>query len=208
MTIVMQAMGPTMPGTVVLDKIAEACNNKINAEEAKQVANKKKKRTCQKLGQDKHACCEEEIQKHRDANPENGDPPIEGEKAYNRPRFDSNGDPVQPVNTATVAISRGQAITNAINSLPAGADAAAKSAAIGRALAGLVFPDAAVLGPPPPPQSKTFVDFKFACPASHRSKRKSTQANYRPPSQSPGQEAAHNALGQATGGQTTATILF
>lgn len=208
MTVVLQAIGAMPLGAAVLDDIAKACNDKINAEEQKAIAQKQKKRTCQKMGQDKHKCCDEAIEEHRKANPEDGKPPLEGEKAYKRPKFDKQGDAVQPVDTTPQAIDRSTAIKNAIGALGSGATKAQKGAAIGKALAGLVFPDAAILGPPPPPIAKTFVDFKFACPASHRSKKKSTQKNYRPPSQSPRQAAAHNALGQATGGQSTTTILF
>lgn len=189
-------------GAVLLQEIAKACNEEVNAKEAKVVKGKKKKSSCQKLGQDKHACCERKIQEHRGKAPPNGDPPVEGEQAYNRPKFEK-GKAVQPVDTNPVPMNRNQAISSAIASAGAGASRKAISSAIGAALGGKVFPDAAILGPK---GEKTFVDFKFACPESHRSKRKKARKNYRPPRQSPSQQAAHDALGQATSGGKSMTI--
>jgi hypothetical protein len=200
MTIVTQAAGADPTAIAFLEKIAEDCNKKINDEEDKAIKNKKKKRTCQKMGQDKHKCCDDKLKEHEKSG---ADPKCEGERAYQRPKFDKNGQVVPPVNTTPVPTDRAQTISNAIQSCGPNPSRAAVGAAIGKALAGLVFPDAAILGPN---GEKTFVDFKFACPESHRSKKKSARKNYRPPSQSPSQEAAHTALGQATGGGPTATI--
>ena len=197
MTIIGQ--GPTPPaGVQILDDIAEECNKEINGKEAKKIKQKKKKSTCQKLGQDKHKCCDDKIKEHQKKSPPKGNPPLEGEQAYKRPQF-KKGKPVQPVDTNPVAINRGQAISDAIKSAGKGASRKAIGKAIGKKLSGLVFPDAAIVGPP-----KIMVDFKFACPASHRSKKKKTVKNYKPPKQSPRQEAAHNALGDAP----TITIRF
>jgi hypothetical protein len=201
MTIVTQGTLPPSAETVLKD-IAKDCNDEENAKEDKQVKAKKKKRSCQKLGQDKHKCCEKKIQEHRAKNPEDGSPPIEGERCYNRPTTDINGQ--TQVDTNPVAVDRGQTISAAIASCGTNPTRQQVSSAIGKALAGKVFPDAAMLGPPP---EKTFVDFKFACPESHRSKKKSTRKNYRPPGQSRAQQTAHDALGQATGGGQSLTIL-
>lgn len=188
MTIVGQAPLPPSDPRQILDDIAKECNDEYNKKEAKKIQQKKKKSSCQKLGQDKHKCCDDKIKEHQ---AKGNKPALEGEKAYNRPKF-KKGKPVQPVDTNSVAISRGQAISDAIKSCGPGASRKAIGKAIGKKLAGLVFPDAAIVGPP-----KIMVDFKFACPASHRSKKKKTVKNYRPPKQSPRQEAAHNALGDA-----------
>lgn len=195
MTIIGQGTAPAV-GIQILDGIAEECSKKYNVIEAKKIQQKKKRATCQKLGQDKHKCCDEKIKEHQKKT--NGNPPLEGEKAYNRPKF-KKGKPVQPVDKNPVAINRGQAISDAIKSAGPGASRKAIGSAIGKKLSGLVFPDAAIVGPP-----KRMVDFKFACPVSHRSKKKKTVKNYRKPKQSPRQEAAHNALGDAP----TITILF
>ncbi len=208
MTVLMQSPGMAVPaGATKLDEIAKACHEKIQAEEDKAIKNKQKKRSCQKLGQDKHACCEEKIKEHQDSG---DDPQLEGEKSYRRPTFDSQtGQANTPVNTATTGLDRNALISQAISTTvtaagAGGATRAAISAAIGKALGGNIFPDAAVLGPG---GEKTLVDFKFACPPSHRSKRRSAVAGYSPPGQSPAQSAAHTAIGQATGGGATITIL-
>lgn len=200
MTVVTQGSLEDAEALKVLADIARACNQKINDEEAKAVANKKKKRTCQKMGQDKHKCCDDAI---KDRKP-NKNPKLEGEKAYKRPRFNKKtGQPIPPVSTKPVNTDRGKVIQEAIASCGKNPSRKAVGKAIGKALAGLVFPDAAICGPK---GAKTLVDFKFACPESHRSKRKSARENYRPPGQSPRQAAAHTAIGQATGGGATATI--
>lgn len=203
MTIITQGAIP--PAALVLDDIAKACSNDVNAKEAQRIKNKKKKSTCQKLGQDKHKCCEKKIQEHRDKNPPDGDPAVEGETGYKRPKFRKNK-PVQPVdknplmtpdpaNPANmIKLSRG-ALIKAAAASAAGLGKDAVRAAIGKALSGTVWPDAAVVGPP-----KRMVDFKFACPASHRKK---NNKKYTPPSQSAKQERAHNALGDGP----TITIL-
>lgn len=205
MTIIGQApAAPYAAGTAKLDEIAKNCSEKYDKEAAKEIKNKKKRRTCQKLGQQKHQCCDDEIAEHRKANPPNGKPPLEGENSYRRP---SRSNPNAPVNTTPTGLNRGQAIRQAIASAGSGATRAQRGAAIGAALNGTVFPDAAVLDPADPTK-KVFVDFKFACPASHRSKKKSTVRNYRPPTQSARQAAAHTALGNATLGGPTVTIRF
>lgn len=189
----------------ILQDTAKQCSEEINRKAEKEVQQKKKRTTCQKLGQEKHKCCDDKIKEHQAKNPPSGKPPLEGEKAYNRPKF-KKGKPVQPVNTDPVNISRGDAIQSAIAEatkanlgLKGKAMRKAIGKAIGKKLSGLVFPDAAIVGPP-----KIMVDFKFACPASHRSKKKSTVKNYKPPKQSKSQEAAHTALGDAP----TITIQF
>jgi hypothetical protein len=205
MTMITQGTLP--PAAAILDDIAKQCNDEVNNDEAKQVQNKKKKRSCQKLGQDKHKCCERKIQEHRNKNPKDGDPPIEGERCYNRPpKPDANGD-IGPVDTTPLNTDRAATIKSAIASCGKNPSRKAVSRAIGKALNGKVFPDAAILGPGNPP-SKTFVDFKFACPASNRKKSKKAKKSYRSPKQSRAQEQAHNALGQATGGGKTITIRF
>jgi hypothetical protein len=201
MTIVTQGAGADPVALAFLAKIADDCNKKINAEEDKAIKNKKKKRTCQKAGQDKHKCCDDAIKEHN--KDPNATPKVEGEKCYDRPNLDSGGKAIPPVNTTPVNMDRGSVISGAIASCGTGATRQAISSAIGQALKGKIFPDAAILGPN---GEKTFVDFKFACPESHRSKRKKARKNYRPPSQSKDQAAAHTALGQATGGGPTATI--
>jgi hypothetical protein len=209
MTVLMQAPGvPIPPAVQKLDDIAKACNKKIQDEEDKRVAQKKKKATCQALGVAKHKCCEEEIQKQNDEDKKNGKTSeIEGEKCYNRPQFGKDGKVKTPVDTSTLPLDRGKVIAGAVQQAftDHGPNPTRKqiSKAIGKALAGKIFPDAAVVGPG---DARTLVDFKFECPASHRSKRKSAVKNYRPPTQSPNQAASHTALGRATGGGETITI--
>jgi len=208
MTIVGQAPTPPSPMQVLRD-IAEECNKKYNAIEAKKIQQKKKRATCQKLGQDKHKCCDDKIKEHQQKSPPKGNPPLEGEQAYKRPKFDKKtGQVIPPVHKNPVAISRSQAIKDGIaegtktvakQGLSGKAARKAIGKAIGKKLSGLVFPDAAIVGPP-----KILVDFKFACPASHRSKKKKSVKNYRPPKQSKRQRQAHNALGDAP----TRTIQF
>jgi hypothetical protein len=208
----MQSPGvPIPPAVQRLDDIAKACNKKIQDEEDKRAAQKKKKATCQALGVAKHKCCEDQI-KEDNVKADNAKPPqprqFEGEKAYKRPTFGRDGKPKQPVDTTELGLDRGQVISDAIAGAVKkhGKKATRKiiSKAIGKALGGKIFPDAAVLGPGQ--GAKTLVDFKFECPQSHRSKKQSTQKNYRKPTQSPNQAAAHTALGKATGGGETITI--
>ncbi len=203
----LQAPGPMfLDGAKVLEDIAKKCNDEVNKKEDKQVKAKKKKRTCQQLGKDKHSCCEGKIQEHRDKNRPNGDPAIEGEMAYQRPKFDKQTKmPIQPVNTTAVGVNRQEVISNACKSCAPGATRDQVGKAIGKALSGLVFPDAAVIGPG---GEKTLVDFKFACPESHRSKKKSARKAYRPPRQGTKQLRAHNALGMAARGEKSLTIQF
>ncbi len=189
----------------ILTDIAKECSEEGNKKAAAEIKQKKKRTTCQKLGQDKHKCCDDKIKEHQNRNPPEGKPPLEGEKAYKRPKF-KNGKAVQPVDKNPQNTSRGDAIQSAIadatTSNPGLKGKAMRKAigkAIGKKLSGLVFPDAAIIGPP-----KRMVDFKFACPASHRSKKKSAVKNYKPPKQSASQEMAHTALGDAE----TITIQF
>lgn len=209
MTVLMQAPGvPIPPAVQRLDDIAKACNKKIQDEEDKRAAQKKKKATCQALGVDKHKCCEDQIAEDNKKADDAGQPrQFEGEKCYNRPKFDRAGKVKSPVDTTEQGLDRGAVISGAIAGAikKHGSKATRKqiSRAIGKALGGKIFPDAAVLGPG---GSKTLVDFKFECPASHRSKKQSTKKNYRPPTQSPNQAASHTALGRATGGGETITI--
>lgn len=195
MTIITQGTIP--PGTAFLEEIAKQCDAEVQADEKERLKQKKKKRTCQKLGQDKHKCCDDKIKAHNDPDTRK-DPKVEGEKGYKRPEFDSKtAQPVQPVDTTSLNTTRGETIQAAIAAAAKGVKGLSKKAArkvigkaIGKALAGTVWPDAAIVGPP-----KRMVDFKFACPESHRSKKKSTKKNYKKPTQSLDQEAAHNALG-------------
>lgn len=206
MTVLFQPPGvPIPPDLQRLDEIAKACNKKIQDDEDKRAAQKKKKATCQALGVDKHKCCDEQIAKDNKEKAKKGEKPTyEGEKCYNRPKIDKQtGQPIPPVDAKALNTDRAQVIRDAIGRCGKGATREAISAEIGKSLAGKIFPDAAVLGPN---GEKTFVDFKFECPASHRSKRKSARKNYRPPTQSPNQAASHTALGQATGGGATQTI--
>ena len=195
---------------VKLDEIAKECNDEENAKNEQTIKNKKKRRTCQKLGQDKHACCEKKIQEHRKntggKNKPDGDPPIRGEECFQRPKYNpATKTSTVPGSATPLGTDRGAVIRGAIASAGPGATRKQISSAIGKALAGKVFPDASVVGPN---GEQTFVDFKFACPASNRSKKKSAVKNYRPPTQSTKQLAAHNALGKATGGGLSCTIRF
>ncbi len=208
MTILAQAPSVPNAGTVKLDEIANECNDEENAKNAKTIKNKKKRRTCQKLGQDKHACCEEKIQEHRKntggKNPD-GDPPIRGEEAFKRPTYNpatkTSATPASPL--TPLGVNRGAAISTAIAAGMAAGGGKAVGKAIGKAVGGMVFPDASVIGPN---GEQTFVDFKFACPPENRSKKASTVKNYTPPTQSTKQLAAHNALGKASGGGQSITI--
>lgn len=195
MTIITQGTIP--PAVAFLEEIAKQCDAQVQADEQKRIDQKKKKRTCQKLGQDKHKCCDDKIKAHNEKKPPE-DPKVEGETGYKRPEFDEvTGQPIQPVDTTPLPTTRGALISAAAKKAAAAAKGLSKKAvkkairkAIGKALGGTVWPDAAIVGPP-----KRMVDFKFSCPESHRSKKKSTKKNYRKPKQSEAQEAAHNALG-------------
>lgn len=204
MTILAQAPHVPSAGMVKLDDIAKECNDQENKKNNATIAAKKKRRTCQKLGQDKHACCEEKIQEHRDKNPKDGKPPIRGEQCFKRPSYNKA---TKTCTTPASATPLGLDRNSVIRTAAAGAAKAGMttSQAIGKALAGKVFPDASVVGPN---GEQTFVDFKFACPASNRSKKKSAVKNYRPPTQSSKQLASHNALGKATGGGLSTTIRY
>jgi hypothetical protein len=208
MTVIFQSPGvPITPALQRLDDIAKACNQEIKEKEDKRVSQKKKKSTCQELGIAKHKCCDEKIADDNEEKKKNGETPTyEGEKCYNRPRFNKKtGKFSAPVDTTELGLDRASVMKAAVASCAKGSSKKTISQAIGRALGNKIFPDAALLGPR---GEKTFVDFKFACPESHRSKKAATKARYRSPSQSNDQAAAHTALGQATGGGETVTILF
>lgn len=193
MTVITQGTIP--PEVAFLEEIAKQCDAEVQAKEKVRTDQKKKKATCQKLGQDKHKCCDDKIKAHNKKDPPE-DPKVEGETGYERPKVDDQTGLIS-ANKTPLTTSRGALISAAAKKGAAAAKGLSNKGvkkavrkAIGKALGGTVWPDAAIVGPP-----KRMVDFKFSCPESHRSKKKSTKKNYKKPKQSPDQEAAHNALG-------------
>ena len=181
----------------VLKAIADKCENSVPARDEKG-----KKKTCTKLGAEKHACCEKAIQDHRNANPPNGKPPVEGEQGYKRPtkrdqrkRKPPPPTPISGSRGAIFAAARDTAIA-AVGTLglvgKAAKDFIGKS--IGKALGGKCFPDAAIINPD---GSKTMADFKFPCPKGHPSG-KGTSKGGVSTSMSPEQQASYDAISKGT----------
>jgi hypothetical protein len=154
---------------------------------------KGQKKSCAKLGTDKHDCMEKKIAaKNRDAK-DNGTTSIEGECGYKRPPG-----PLTKLAKDRKTIFK-NAVADGIASAGAGATPAAVktavSTAIGKALGGSCFPDAAIVHPN---GSKTFIDFKFPCPPGHPAG-KGTSKGGRKTAMSPSQQSAYDDLGVLTG---------
>ncbi len=183
---------PAMTGQAKLEEIAKYCDKHVSP-------NKKTggKKSCLKLGSDKHACAEGKVQEHRKKNPQNGNPELEGERGYRRPALNSNNRPAMPLQAPQPT---GGARPNLRAAFQAG------GAAIGQAFAALrgnCFPDAAILGPN---GEKTFADFKFPCPPGHPVGKKGISKGGSRPTMSPRQQGSYDALGLSTGGGTTVVI--
>lgn len=179
---------PALTGQQQLEKFATECDASVSPTNASG-----KKKSCMKLGTDKHNCCDEKIEDH---NAKGKKPALEGETGYRRPALHDDGSPVLP---ALPPIPTGGARPNL------GAAFAAGGAAIGQAfsaLRGNCFPDAAILNSD---GSKTFADFKFPCPKGHPSGR-GTSTGTSTPTMSPRQQGSYDALGFGTGNGTALTI--
>jgi hypothetical protein len=188
----MHAPGTPVLGQDVLQKFVDECNTSTPPDDGK--GNKK---SCTKLGADKHECCEKKIKEHQDANPPKGKPPLEGEQGYRRPELDANNNPVRPI---APAMPTGGARPNL------GAAFAQGGAAVGQAFAALkgnCFPDAAIINPD---GSKTFVDFKFPCPPGHPSGKGTSRGGTRT-AMDPRQQGSYDALGEACGNGQALTML-
>jgi len=156
-----------------------------------------KKKTCLKLGEDKHKCCEGRIQEHRSKNPPDGQPPVQGEQGYKRPQLDETNTVVeenfqlQPTGGARPDLRA---------AFKAGGDAIREAFA---GLRGNCFPDAAIINPD---GSRQFVDFKFPCPPGHPSGKGVSQGGAKT-AMSPRQQASYDALGQASGCNLPSIVL-
>jgi hypothetical protein len=208
--------GTTLPGNIqdpetpdamsVLQAIVDKCENSVPANDANG-----KKKSCTKLGAEKHACCEKAIQDHRNANPPDGKPPVDGEKGYKRPtkreqRKKKPGPPTSiPGSRAGIFAAARDGAIAALAGMSLGAKAAKKfiGKAIGKALGGKCFPDAAIINPD---GSKTMVDFKFPCPKGHPSG-KGTSKGGVSTAMSPEQQGAYDAISKGTCDGPTETIL-
>jgi hypothetical protein len=195
---VVNAGGATPPGLTgeeVLQQIATDCNAKVKP--AKKNGSLK---SCTKLGADKHACCENKIQKHRAANPPNGKPPVQGETGYKRPALDANNNPVRNADgTYPAPIPTNAPRANLTKAFRRGGRhirAAFKS------LSGNCYPDAAIIGPN---GEKTFVDFKFPCPPGHPSGKGTSKGGVKT-AMGARQQGSYNGLGFGSGGGPAITI--
>jgi len=206
--------GTTLPGNIqdpetpmsVLQNIADKCNNTVSPTDENG-----KKKPCTKLGAEKHACCEKAIQDHRNANPPDGKPPLEGEKGYKRPtkreqRKKKPGPPtpIPGSRAGLFATARDGAIA-ALAGMKLGAKAARKfiGKAIGKALGGKCFPDAAIINPD---GSKTMVDFKFPCPPGHPSGKGTSKGGVNT-AMGTEQQASYDAISKGTCDETAEAIL-
>ncbi len=190
--------GPQGPGQIqILQTMVNDCDKSVSPTDA--AGNKK---SCMKLGNDKHKCVDDKIQDHQNQNPPNGSPPLEGEQGYPRPNLNPDGSPIHPVPaTPAPGPSRSVVFRGAINhAIQTGGNV---GRSIGRALSGRCFPDAAILGPN---GSKTFVDFKFPCPPGHPSGKGTSKGGVRT-NMSPEQQGSYDTLGLGTGGGQAITIL-
>lgn len=170
-----------------------------------------KKKSCQQLGREKHACMEEKIEDYRKKNPHKTPPPAppghpEPECGYPKPPVPPDPGYVTPPpgpgrsSIIQAAAAQGAAAAKAAG-LTGKAARKAVSGAIGKALKGRVFPDAAInLGG----GKKLFVDFKFPCPKGQpsghkrgsRNKLSKGDSNTR---MSKDQRETYQALNQGTG---------
>jgi hypothetical protein len=167
------------------------------------VKGKRVKKDCLKLGEDKHDCMEKKIQDHRDKNPPDGDPPMEGERGYKAPKLGPNQtvpNPVPPTQSRTW-LPRAERIARKMAQLvKSGVDETAAYWMARRKNKGKKFPDAAILlggG------KKQFVDFKFPCPKGHprypgQKKGKRSQGEAAT-SMNKKQQAEYDTLGMGTG---------
>ena len=183
----LQAPGvPAITGKAVLQDIAKYCDKHVPP-------NKKTggKKSCLKLGEDKHSCAEGKIQEHRRKNPPNGQPPIEGEQGYRRPTLLSDNTPARPLAPLSPT---GGARPNIRAAFAAGGSAIGAAFS---ALRGNCFPDAAIIGPN---GERTFADFNFPCPAGHPVGKKGVSTGASRPAMCPRQQNSYDALGMSTGG--------
>jgi hypothetical protein len=177
-----------------LQSIVNNCENSVPATE------NGKKKTCTKLGAEKHACCEKAIQEHREANPPDGKPPLEGEKGYKRPTKKEQRKR-KPSPPTSIPGSRQELFNNAVSdAIAAGTDV---GESIGKALGGKCFPDSAIMNAD---GSKTMVDFKFPCPKGHPSGKGTSKGGVKT-AMSPEQQASYDAISKGTCDGPAQTIM-
>lgn len=184
--------GPPLTAEELLQNIANDCDKEVSPthEKGSQKGNKK---SCTKLGTDKHNCCEEKIQEHQSANPPNGKPAVEGERGYKRPALNDGNRPVpNPNGSYPTPSPTGGARPSLQQAFAQGGSAVGKAFS---ALKGNCFPDAAIINSD---GSKTFVDFKFPCPKGHPSG-KGTSKGGAKTAMSPKQQGSYDGLGFGTG---------
>jgi hypothetical protein len=183
-----------LPALQVLTDIAKFCNETTPPEK------NGKKKSCTKLGEDKHKCCEGKIKEHQKKNPPKGNPPVDGEQGYQRPPLDSKDRPVpNPDGSFPAPVPTGGPRPNLGAAFKQGGTAIRAAFA---ALKGNCYPDAAIINPD---GSKTFVDFKFACPPGHPSG-KGTSKGGGSPTMSSKQQGSYDSLGFGTGNGPAITI--
>ena len=151
---------PAVPALSILQDIAKDCDAQVSPTDAKN-----NKKTCTKLGTEKHDCCEKKIQDHRALNPPDGQPPVEGEQGYARPALDGNNRPIpNPDGTFPAPVPVGAPRPNIAHAYATGGKGSKIVGQTFKAMKNNCYPDAAILNSD---GSKTFCDFKFPCPAGH-----------------------------------------
>ncbi|HET6333278.1 MAG TPA: PAAR-like domain-containing protein [Polyangiales bacterium] len=181
-------MQSPLPAIQVLTDIAKHCD-----ETTSPTTVDGKKKSCLKLGEDKHSCCEDKIQEHRNKTPPDGSPKIEGEKGYKRPALDDDLKPIKVDGEVPAPIPTNAPRPNLAAAFKQGGSAIKAAFA---ALKGNCYPDAASLNAD---GSKTFYDFKFKCPPGHPSGKGVSKPGGKKPSMSPFQNASYSALGKGSG---------
>jgi hypothetical protein len=169
------------------------------------VDGKRVKKDCMKLGREKHECMERKIQEHRDKNPPNGDPPIEGERGYKAPKLGPNNtvpNPVPPTQTRTWLSRAARTAAKVAQLVKKGFAENVAKAIAGRINKGKKFPDGAILSGT---GEKKFVDFKFPCPKGHPSGRGKSKGGVKT-SMDKEQQAEYDTLGKGTGDGRAITI--
>ncbi|CDX29150.1 conserved hypothetical protein [Mesorhizobium sp. ORS 3359] len=159
-----------------LKEIAEKCNKDVNNDEKKPDGTKKfcppapSGADCTALGTKKHKCCENEIKKWKEKNPD-ADPTIDSEVPYDR-----NGRPSSPEADANAR----SAANNAYNAAKDAGESTAgvwKSTYFSEGGAGFKA-DVVVSSPPPPPGPHNAVeayDFKFNCEPTYDTHKRGPQ---------------------------------
>ena len=181
----------------LLQDIATACNEEVSPTDEKG-----QKKSCTKLGNEKHACCEGKIQEHRAKNKPNGKPPVEGEQGYKRPQLGRDNRPVREADGSWAAPQpTGGPRPNLGEAFAKGGSAVREAFA---KLKGNCYPDAAIFNND---GSKTFVDFKFPCPAGHPSGKGTSKGGART-QMSARQQGSYDAIGFGSGSTSPAMTIL